>query len=154
MTVKPIPEGYHSVTPYLIAKNASAAIDFYKKAFGAQELFRMEAPGGKIGHAEIKIGDSILMIADEHPEMGHVGPETLGGSGVGLMVYLEDVDTVFARAIDAGATAMRPLENQFYGDRSGSVKDPFGHTWMIATHVEDVAPDEMARRAEEAMKNK
>jgi PhnB protein len=152
MTVKPIPEGYHSVTPYLVAKNASAAIDFYKKAFGAQELFRMEAPGGKIGHAEIKIGDSILMIADEHPEMGHVGPETLGGSGVGLMIYLEDVDTVFARAIDAGATAMRPLENQFYGDRSGSVKDPFGHTWMIATHVEDVAPDEMARRAEEAMK--
>jgi PhnB protein len=154
MTVKPIPEGYHSVTPYLIAKNASAAIDFYKKAFGAQELFRMEAPGGKIGHAEIKIGDSILMIADEHPEMGHVGPETLGGSAVGLMIYLEDVDTVFARAIEAGATEMRPLENQFYGDRSGSVKDPFGHTWMISTHVEDVAPDEMARRAEEAMKNK
>jgi PhnB protein len=154
MTVKPIPEGYHTVTPYLVAKDAAAAIDFYKKAFGAQELFRMEGPGGKIGHAEIKIGDSILMLADEHPEMGHVGPESLGGSPVGLMVYLEDVDAVVARAIEAGATAMRPIENQFYGDRSGSVKDPFGHTWMIATHVEDVAPDEMARRAEEAMKGK
>jgi PhnB protein len=154
MTVKPIPEGYHTVTPYLVAKDAAAAIDFYKKAFGAQELFRMEGPGGKIGHAEIKIGDSILMLAGEHPEMGHVGPESLGGSPVGLMVYLEDVDAVVARAIEAGATAMRPIENQFYGDRSGSVKDPFGHTWMIATHVEDVAPDEMARRAEEAMKGK
>lgn len=152
MPVSPIPEGYHSVTPYLILKNTAAAIEFYKKAFGAVELFRMEAPGGKIGHAEIKIGDSHVMLADEYPDMGYKGPESLGGTSVSLMVYVDDVDKIYPQAIAAGGKEMRPLQNQFYGDRSGTLSDPFGHVWTISTHVEDVSEEEMAKRAEAAMK--
>src|SRR3954447_7770547 len=153
MAVKPIPDGYHSVTPYLIVKGAAAAIDFYKKAFAASEALRMEAPGGKIGHAEIKIGNSVVMLADEYPDMGFRSPQSLGGSGVTLMIYVEQVDTVFQRAIAAGGKEVHPLKNQFYGDRSGTIQDPFGHVWTIATHVEDIAPEEMRKRAEEAMKH-
>ena len=152
MPVSPIPEGYHSVTPYLILKNAAAAIEFYKKAFGAVELFRMEAPGGKIGHAEIKIGDSPVMLADEYPDMGFRGPESLGGTSVNLMIYVDDVDKIYPEAIAAGGKEMRPLRNQFYGDRSGTLTDPFGHVWTISTHVEDVSEEELAKRAEAAMK--
>jgi PhnB protein len=144
--VKSIPDGYHSVTPYLIIKGASDAIEFYKKAFGATELFRMPAPGGKVGHAEIKIGDSPIMLADESPEMGYVGPATLGGTPVSIMIYVEDVDTVYNQAIAAGGKELKPLQDQFYGDRSGSLKDPFGHTWHVATHKEDVSPEEMDKR--------
>ncbi len=147
MAVKQIPEGYHSVTPYLIIQGATAAIEYYKQAFGAIELMRMPAPGGKIGHAEIKIGDSPIMLADEFPEMGHKSPKTLGGSPVSIMIYVEDVDTVFARAITAGGTEQRPVKDQFYGDRSGTLEDPFGHVWHVATHKEDVPAEEMARRA-------
>ena len=148
--VKPIPEGYHSITPYLIIRGAAKALDFYKQAFGAIELFRMDSPDGRIGHAEIKIGDSPIMLADEHPEMGARSPESWGGSPVSLMLYVEDVDRVFAQAVEAGATVERPLADQFYGDRTGGLKDPFGHNWYVATHIEDVSPEEMARRAEEA----
>lgn len=146
MSVKPIPDGYHSVTPYLIAKDAAVAIEFYKKAFGAIELFRVPGPGGAIMHAEIKIGDSIIMLADEFPQMDALSPTTIGGSPVGLMIYLTNVDEVFARAIAAGGKELRPLQNQFYGDRSGTLADPFGHKWTIATHVEDVTPEEIDRR--------
>jgi PhnB protein len=145
--VKPIPEGYHSVTPYLIIRDAARAIDFYKKAFGATEVMRMPTPDGKIGHAEIKIGDSHVMLADESPEMGHLSPQSVGGSPVGLMVYLENVDDVFGRAVSGGAKVKQPVEDKFYGDRSGSVEDPFGHLWHISTHIEDVPPDEMEKRA-------
>lgn len=145
--VKPIPEGYHSITPYLIISGAAAAIDFYKKAFGASELFRMDAEGGKIGHAEIKIGDSIIMLADEHPDMGYRGPQSLGGTPVTILLYVENADAVFARALDAGGKQMRPMQDQFYGDRSGSLADPFGHVWHVATHKEDVPMEEMQRRA-------
>jgi len=144
--VKPIPEGYHSVTPYLIIKGAAEAIEYYKKSFGATELFRMPAPDGKIGHAEIKIGDSPIMLADEHPNLGHVGPQTLGGTSVGIMIYVDDVDTMFKKAISGGGQEIKPLQDQFYGDRSGTLKDPFGHMWTVATHVEDVAPEEMEKR--------
>ena len=143
--VKPIPEGYHSVTPYLIIKGAADAIDFYKKAFGATELFRMEH-GGKVGHAEIKIGDSPIMLADEQPEMGYKSPKTLGGTPVSLMIYVEDVDTTFKQAITAGGVQVKPLQDQFYGDRSGTLTDPFGHVWTVATHKEDVTPEEMDKR--------
>jgi PhnB protein len=146
MAVKPIPEGYHSVTPYLIINGASEAIEFYKKAFGATELFRMAQPNGKIGHAEIKIGDSPIMLADEVSEMGHSGPQTLGGSPISILLYVEDVDAVFNRAIAEGAQQQRPVEDKFYGDRSGSLVDPFGHIWHIATHTEDVTPEEMDKR--------
>jgi PhnB protein len=145
--VKPIPEGYHSVTPYLIIKNAAEAIEFYKKAFGATELFRIDQPDGKIGHAEIKIGDSPIMLSDEFPEMGHRGPQSLGGSPVSLMLYVEDVDAVVNRATTAGAKLDRPVEDKFYGDRAGSLTDPFGHIWHIGTHKEDVTPEEMEKRA-------
>jgi PhnB protein len=143
--VKPIPDGYHSVTPYLIVKGASDAIDFYKRAFGANELFRMEHQG-LIGHAEIKIGDSPIMLSDEHPQMGFVGPATLGGSPVSIMIYVEDVDATFKQAIEAGGEEVKALQDQFYGDRSGTLKDPFGHTWHVATHKEDVSPEEMEKR--------
>jgi PhnB protein len=144
--VKPIPDGYHSVTPYLIIKGAADAIEFYKKAFGATELFRMGGPDGTIGHAEIKIGDSPIMLADQQPEMGYVSPATLGGTPVSIMIYVEDVDTIFNQAIAAGGESVKPLQDQFYGDRSGSLKDPFGHMWHVATHKEDVSPEEMDKR--------
>ena len=145
MAVKSIPDGYHSLTPYLVVRDAAKAIEFYAKAFGAVELYRMPM-GGKIGHAEMKIGDSIFMLADEFEGMSNPTPDKLGGTAVSLMIYLDDVDTVFKRAIGAGATEVRPVENQFYGDRSGSLRDPFGHVWMVSTHVEDVSPEEMQRR--------
>jgi PhnB protein len=145
--VKPIPEGYGGVTPYLIVNGAARAIEFYKQAFGAEETFRMEAPGGRVGHAEIKIGDSHVMLADEHPEMGARGPGAFGGSPISLVLYVEDVDAVVKRAVEAGAKLTRPVADQFYGDRTGGVKDPFGHAWYIATHVEDVTSEEMKKRA-------
>jgi PhnB protein len=147
MPVRAIPEGCHSITPYLSVKGAASAIDFYKKAFGAQELFRMQQPDGRIGHAEIQIGDSRIMMADEFPEMDFRSPLSLGGTPVGIMLYVADVDAVFARAVAAGAKVVNPLQNKFYGDRLGSILDPFGHSWHIATHVEDVPPDELQRRA-------
>jgi PhnB protein len=149
--VKPIPDGYHTETPYLTVDNAAAAIEFYKKAFGAKELFRMPGPGGKIGHAELQIGTSRIMLADESPEMGSRAPRTLGGSPVALMLYVPDVDTVFTRAVAAGAKETRPVKNQFYGDRSGNLDDPFGHKWIISTHIEDVPPKEMEKRMKVAM---
>ena len=151
MTVKPIPDGYHTATPYLICDGAAKAIEFYKTAFGATEMIRMDGPAGKVMHAEIKIGDSQIMLADEFPEMGFKSPTTLGGSPVGIMLYVEDVNTMFHRALDAGASMLKPLVDQFYGDRAGTVTDPFGHTWTIATHTEDVPPDEMDRRFQEMM---
>src|SRR4051812_13991809 len=150
MSVNPIPEGYHSVTPYLIIRGAAEAIEFYQKAFGATELFRFAAPGGKIGHAEIQIGNSRIMLADEYPDMGYNGPQTLGGSPVSLMIYVEDVDAVFQKAVDAGAIAKEALQDKFYGDRIGTVIDPFGHRWHLATHKEDVSVEEMQRRAQAA----
>jgi PhnB protein len=147
--VKPIPDGYHSVTPYLIIKGAAEAIEFYKTALGATELFRMPQPDGRIGHAEIKIGDSVIMLADEFPEMKNFGPNTLGGSSVSILIYVDDVDSVFTQALAAGATEQRPVEDKFYGDRGGSLADPFGHVWHIATHIEDVSPEEMEKRAAE-----
>jgi len=146
-TVKPIPEGYHSVTPYLILSKAAEAIEFYKKAFGATELFRMAGPDGKIGHAELKIGDSPIMLADEHPSMGYVSPQTLGGTPVSILLYVEDVDKIFNQAVAAGGLQQQPLKDQFYGDRSGTLKDPFGHIWTVATHKEDVSAEEMDKRA-------
>ena len=146
MATKAIPDGYHSATPYLIVKGAADAIEFYKRAFGAIELFRMADPSGRIGHAEIRIGDSVIMLADEHPDAGYRGPRSLGGSAVSIMLYLADVDAVFARALAAGARAQRSVADQFYGDRSGTLEDPFGHVWTVATHVEDVAPEEIERR--------
>lgn len=151
--VQPIPAGYHTVTPYLIINGAADALAFYQQAFGAMELFRMPTPDGKIGHAEIKIGDSPIMLADESLEMGSRSPQSYGGSPVTIMLYVEDVDTVVNRAVFAGATLQRPVKDQFYGDRSGSVKDPFGHEWHIATHTEDVSPDEMNRRMEAQMQS-
>ena len=149
--VKPIPDGYPQVTPALHMDGAGAAIDFYKEMFGATERMRMPDPSGKVAHAELQIGGSVIMLSDEFPEMNVRGPKAIGGTPVTLNVYVEDVDAVFARAVEAGATALRPVEDQFYGDRSGQLEDPFGHRWNVATHVEDVPPDEMARRAAEAM---
>lgn len=146
MSVQPIPAGYHSITPYLIVHDAAAAIEFYKSAFGATEKTRMNAPDGKIGHAEVKIGDSYVMLADEHPEMGAISPKTLGGVASSLLIYVEDVDAVFQRAIAAGAKEKRPVQDQFYGDRSGVLEDPFGHTWSIATHKEDLTQEEVDER--------
>ncbi|MGB8509474.1 MAG: VOC family protein [Pyrinomonadaceae bacterium] len=145
--VKAIPEGYHSLTPYIVVNDGARAIEFYKQAFGATELFRMDAPGGKIGHAEIRIGDSNIMLADEHPEMNARSPQTLGGSPVSLMLYVTDVDATVGKAVEAGAKLTRPIADQFYGDRTGGIEDPFGHAWYIATHVEDVAPEELQKRA-------
>jgi PhnB protein len=149
---KAIPEGYHSITPYLIVKGGAKAIDFYKQAFAAAEIMRMPTPDGQIGHAEIKIGDSVIMLADEHPTMGYRSPQSLGGTGVSLMLYVDRVDDVFKRALGVGAKELQALTDKFYGDRSGTLEDPFGHMWTIATHVEDVAPEEMRRRAEKFMK--
>ncbi|PYU93668.1 MAG: glyoxalase [Acidobacteria bacterium] len=145
--VKPIPQGYHTATPYLIVNDGAKAIEFYKKAFGATELFRMAGPDGKIGHAEIKIGDSPIMLADEVPAMGHRSPQSLGGSPVSILLYVEDVDAVFNQAVAAGAKVARPVADQFYGDRTGGVTDPFGHAWYIATHKEDVSSEELQKRA-------
>jgi PhnB protein len=146
MAAKAIPDGYHSATPYLIVKGAADAIAFYRRAFGAVELFRMPNPEGKVAHAEIRIGDSVIMLADEHHEGGYRSPRSLGGSPVSIMLYLEDVDAVFARALEAGARAQREVADQFYGDRSGTLEDPFGHVWTVATHVEDVPSEEIERR--------
>lgn len=143
--VKAIPEGYHSITPYLICKGAAQALDFYKKAFGAEELMRFDM-GGVIGHAEMRIGDSIVMLADEHPQMGHKSPQSYGGTPVSLVLYVEDVDARAKQAIAAGVKVLRPVEDQFYGDRAGTFADPFGHVWTITTHKEDVSPEEMERR--------
>lgn len=144
---KPIPEGYHTVTPYLIVKDAARAIEFYKKAFGATELLRFAQPDGKIGHAEVKIGDSPIMLADEFPEMDIRSPHSLGGSPVSLLLYVENVDAAVGQAVGAGAKILRPVKDQFYGDRSGTVADPFGHHWHISTHKEDVPVEEMQKRA-------
>jgi PhnB protein len=149
-----IPQGYATATPYLIVKGAAEAIEFYKRAFDATEMFRMADPGGGVAHAEIKIGNSVIMLADEHPEMGYRGPRALGGSAVSIMLYVDDVDTVFSRAVKAGAKSQRAVANQFYGDRSGTLEDPFGHVWTVSTHVEDIAPEEMKRRAEAAFKSR
>jgi PhnB protein len=154
--VKPIPDGYHTATPYLIVKDANKAIEFYKKAFGAKELMRM-GDGTKVHHAEIKIGDSPIMLADECPEMQACSPETIGGTAVSIMLYVEDCDKVFNQAVEAGAKVVRPLTDQFYGDRNGGVQDPFGHKWWVASHVEDVPEAEIQKRAEkmrEEMKKK
>jgi|SRR5208283_3599126 len=144
--VQAIPAGYTGVTPYLIIRGAARALEFYKKAFAGTELLRFPGPDGKIGHAEIKIGEGVVMLADESPERGHKSPQTLGGNAVSLLFYVPDVDACFARAVAAGATVTQALADQFYGDRSGTITDPFGHIWTIATHTEDVSEDEMQRR--------
>jgi PhnB protein len=144
--VKPIPDAYGSITPYLVVKGAAAAIDFYKKAFGAVEVVRMPQPDGRIGHAELKVGDSFVMMADEYPEIDAVGPKTLGNSPVGILLYVDNVDAVVAKAVSLGAVIKKPLADQFYGDRSATLEDPFGHKWTVATHTEDVTPEEMKKR--------
>jgi PhnB protein len=151
MATKPVPEGYHTVTPYLHVDDAEQAIDFYKKAFGAKERMRMEAPDGRVAHAEIEIGDSLVMLSDPFPQSSVRTPKELGGTTAGVFLYLEDVDAVVKRAVGAGATVTMEVADQFWGDRFGSVTDPFGHSWSIATHVEDVPPEEMAERAKAAM---
>jgi PhnB protein len=152
MAVKPIPDGYHTATPYMIVKDAARAIEFYKQAFGATELMRLADPSGKVGHAEIRIGNSPIMLADEFPEMGIRSPQTIGGSPVSILLYVDDVDATYAQAIAAGAKSTRPIKDQFYGDRSGVLEDPFGHTWSIATHKEDLSPAEINDRYETFMK--
>lgn len=149
--VKPIPEGFHSVTPYLCIRGAAAALDFYRTVFGAKEIMRMEAPDGKIGHAEIEIGDSKIMLSDEFPGMGQNSPQALGGSPVTIHLYVEDVDAVAAKAVAAGGKKVGEVEDRFWGDRSGTVEDPAGHLWHLATHKEDVSPDELSRRAQACM---
>jgi PhnB protein len=151
MPPKPIPEGYHTVTPYLAVEDAAKAIEYYKRAFGAKERVKMEAPDGKIGHAELEIGDSLVMLSDPFPQGSTKPPKELGGTSASVFLYVEDVDSVVQDAVDAGATVAMPVENQFWGDRFGTVTDPFGHLWSIATHVEDVPPEEMAERAKAAM---
>jgi len=146
MAVKAIPDGYHTVTPYLIISGAAAAIDYYRRAFGATELVRMPDAQGRIAHAELRIGDSIIMLADEQHEMGYRGPATLGGTTVSIVLYVEDVDAVFERAIKAGGKSRQPVADQFYGDRMGTLTDPFGHVWTVGTHTEDVSPEEMKKR--------
>jgi PhnB protein len=149
MPVKPIPDGYHTVTPYLVVNNAGAAIDFYKRAFGAQEIMRMDGPPGKIAHAELKIGDSMIMLSDEMPGASCRSPQSLGGTAAGIFLYVKDVDSVFRQATSAGAKVEMALADQFWGDRYGKLTDPFGHSWSIATHVEDVTPADMEKRMEE-----
>jgi len=151
VAVRPVPEGYSTVTPHLIVKGAADAIDFYTRVFDAEELMRFGGPDGTIAHAELQIGDSRIMLGDESPERGYKSPLSWGGSPTSLMLYVEDVDSVFTRAVTAGAKSQQEVQNQFYGDRSGTLVDPFGHVWTIATHVEDVSPEEMQRRMEEAM---
>jgi PhnB protein len=144
--VKPVPEGYRTATPYLIIDGAAKALDFYKRIFGAVEKMRMPSPGGKVGHAEISIGDSIIMLADEHPEIGARSPRAFGGSGVGIMLYVDDVDVTVKNAVAEGAKLVQKVEDKFYGDRTGTIEDPWGHTWHVGTHKEDVSEDEMKRR--------
>jgi PhnB protein len=151
MAVKPIPDGYNAVTPYLAVDDAAEAIQYYKKAFGAKERARMDAPGGKIGHAELQIGDSIVMLSDPFPQASTKPPKELGGTSASVFMYVEDVDAVVKQAVEAGATITMEVADQFWGDRFGTITDPFGHLWSIATHVEDVPPEEMAERAKEAM---
>ena len=151
--VKAIPDGYPQVIPSLAVDGAAAAIDFYCEVFGATVRMRMDGPDGRVGHAELQLGDSVLMVADEFPEVGHRGPRAVGGTPVTLSVYVEDVDATFAAAVAAGANELRPVEDQFYGDRVGQFEDPFGHRWSVGTHVEDISEEEMARRAEEAMRS-
>ena len=148
MAVQPIPEGYNSATPYLIVNGAARAIEFYQRAFGATEIMRFAMPDGNIGHAEIKIGNSPIMLADEFPEMGYKGPQSLGGSPVSIMLYVEDVDSVFNRAVAAGGSIREAVQDKFYGDRTGTLTDPFGHVWHIATHKEDISLEEMHRRVD------
>jgi len=149
--VNPIPQGYHSVTPYLVVNDAAGAITFYQKAFGAKQVHRMDGPGGKIAHAELKIGDSVIMLSDEMPGSGMRSPKSLGGTTVGVFLYVEQVDTAFRQAVSAGAKADMPPADMFWGDRYGKLTDPYGHSWSLATHIEDVAPEEMAKRAQVAM---
>jgi PhnB protein len=151
MAVKPVPDGYHTVTPYLTLDDAAAAIDYYKQAFGAKERVRMDTPDGKVGHAELEIGDSLVMLSDEFPQGSTRSPKELGGTCAGVFLYVDDVDAVVKRAVDAGATVTMEVADQFWGDRFGSISDPFGHSWSIATHVEDVTPEQIAERAKEAM---
>jgi PhnB protein len=148
--VQPIPEGHPAVSPYLIVDDATRALEFYKKAFGAKELMRHAGPDGRIGHAEIRIGDSVIMLADEHPEINARSPKTIGGTPVSLHVYVKDVDATARQAAGAGAKVVRPVQTQFYGDRNGTLEDPFGHQWHISTHIEDVSPAELRRRAAQA----
>jgi PhnB protein len=152
MPVSHVPAGYHTVNPYITVRGAAKAIEFYKAAFGATEIMRFEGPGGVVAHAEIEVGGSRIMLADEMPEWGNRGPESLGGASGGLCVYLPEVDKAFSRAVAAGAKEFKPVANQFYGDRSGTVIDPFGHVWTLATHIEDVSVEEMQRRCAEFMK--
>ena len=147
--VKPIPDNYPRVTPYLYVDGAGAAIEFYEKVLGANQRGRLDGPDGKVRHAELEIGDSVVMLADENPDMGIRGPKSIGGSPFTLHVYVDDADAVYDAALEAGATSIRGVENQFYGDRSGQFEDPFGHRWSVATHVEDISPEEMAKRAEQ-----
>jgi PhnB protein len=151
VAAKPIPDGYRNITPYLIVADGVGAIAFYQRAFGASVLLRLERPDGKIGHAELAIGDSMIMLADEYPPHEARSPAAYGGSPVGLHLYVEDADAVAARAVAAGAKLVHPVEDKFYGDRLGTIEDPFGHRWSVATHIEDVSPDEIARRAAKAM---
>jgi len=146
--VKPIPDGYPQVSPSLAIDGAAAAIDFYTAVLGATVRMRIDGPGDKIGHAELQFGDSVVMVADEFPEIGFLGPKTIGGTPVTMSVYVEDVDAVFARAVSAGAKELRPVENQFYGDRAGQFEDPFGHRWSVATHIEDLSEEELMKRAQ------
>lgn len=145
-SVKPTPEGYHNVTPYLFVRGALSAIDFYKNVFGATEIMRLPGPDGRIAHAELRIGDSIVMLADENPRMGMMSPQTVGGFSAGMHLYVPNVDAIVQKAVENGAKTLRPVKDQFYGDRSGSILDPFGHMWSVATHVEDVAPEELKKR--------
>jgi PhnB protein len=147
-SVKPIPPGHHTVTPYLAIKNAAKALEFYKKAFAATEIYKLMLPDGRLGHAEIRLGDSIIMLADEFPEYGGKSPETLGGSPVSIHLYVEDADACFNKALAAGAKERKPIMDQFYGYRSGELEDPFGHLWWVATHKEDVAPEELQKRVQ------
>lgn len=151
MAVNKIPSGHNRVSPYLIVRDAERALAFYTQAFGAVELFRHKGPAGKIGHAEVRIGDTVIMLADEAPDHDAHAPAKFGGSPVSLHLYCEDVDAVAARAVAAGAKVKRPVADQFYGDRLGTLEDPFGHTWHVSTHIEDVPPDELDRRATQAM---
>jgi PhnB protein len=148
---QPVPEGYHTITPYLAVENASEAIDFYQRAFGAQERVRMDGPGGSVMHAELQVGDSMIMLSDPFPQSSTTPPKQLGGTSVSIFAYVENIDDVYKQAVDAGASSLMEPDDMFWGDRFGSVQDPFGHSWTIATHIEDVEPEEMQRRSEEFM---